>query len=148
MNERFRNHPTENFEYEDERIENTQETDMPTQLLRMQKNQLIDLKQNLESYVNLLHVFGFNSGKFDLNLTMSYLISHLINDIEAEPLVIKRLTVCILQIWRPTLSFRFWVEQHLQTTFLKPIDQVRQKSFLTSGLTVRKSSRIKNYLHT
>ena len=66
---------------------------MPTQLLRMQKNQLIDLKQNLESYVNLLPVFGFNSGKFDLNLTMSYLIPHLINDIEAEPMFKKRLTV-------------------------------------------------------
>ena len=59
----------------------------------MQKNQLIDLKQNLESYVNLLPVFGFNSGKFDLNLTTSYLIPHLINDIEAEPMFIKRLTV-------------------------------------------------------
>ena len=35
------------FEYEDKCIEDTEETEMSTQFLRMQKNQLIDLKQNL-----------------------------------------------------------------------------------------------------
>ena len=47
LNERCQNHPIENFEYEVECIEDTEKTDMSTQFLRMQKNQLIDLKQNL-----------------------------------------------------------------------------------------------------
>ena len=38
LNERCRNLPTENIEYEDECIEDTEETDMSTQFLRMQKN--------------------------------------------------------------------------------------------------------------
>ena len=62
---------------------------MSTQFLRMQKNQLIDLKQNLEWYVNTLPVLGFNSGRYDLNLIKSYPIPYLINDKEAEPMVIK-----------------------------------------------------------
>ena len=89
LDERCRNHSTENFESEDDCIEDTEETDMSTQFFRMQRNQLTDLKQNLERYVNTLAVFGFNSGRYDLNLIKSYLISYLINDKEAEPMVIK-----------------------------------------------------------
>ena len=89
LNERCRNHPTENFEYEDDCIEGTEKIDMSTQFLRMQKNQLIDLKQNLERYVNTLPVFEFNRGRYDLNLIKSYLIPYLTNDKEAEPMVIK-----------------------------------------------------------
>ena len=74
LNEKCRNLLNENFEYEDECIEDTEETDMSTQFLRMQKNQLIDLKQNLERYVNTLPVFGFNSGRYDLKLIKSYII--------------------------------------------------------------------------
>ena len=66
LNERYRNRLTENFEFEDECIDDTEETDMSTQFLRIQKNQLIDLKQNLERYVNILPVFGFNRGRYDL----------------------------------------------------------------------------------
>ena len=80
--------PTEYCEYEDECIEGTEETDMPTLFLRMQKNQLIDLKQSLERYVNKLTVIGFNRGRYDLKLIKSYLIPYLINDKEAEPSVI------------------------------------------------------------
>ena len=90
LNERYRNHSTKNFEYEDDCIEDTEETDMSTQFLRMQKNQLTDLKQNLERYVNTLPVFGFNSGRYDLNLIRRYLIPYLIIDKEAEPMVIKK----------------------------------------------------------
>ena len=39
---------------------------------------------------NLLPVFGFNSQRYDLNLIKSYLIPYLINDKEAEPMVIKK----------------------------------------------------------
>ena len=60
---------------------------MSTQFLRIQKNQLIDLKQHLERYVN---TFGFNSGRYDLNLIKSYLIPYLICDKEIEPTVIKK----------------------------------------------------------
>ena len=59
LNERCRNHPIENFEYEDELIEDTEE--VSTQFLSMQKNQLIDLKQIIERYANTLPVFGLNS---------------------------------------------------------------------------------------
>ena len=90
LNERCRNHLTENLEYEDECIKDAEETDMSTQFLRMQKNQLIDLKQNLERYVNTLPVFGFNSGRYDLNLIKSYLIPYLIIDKEDELMVIKK----------------------------------------------------------
>ena len=61
--ERCRYHSTVNFEYEDDCIKDTEETDMSFQFLRMQKNQLIDLKQNLERFVNTLPVFGLNSWK-------------------------------------------------------------------------------------
>ena len=63
---------------------------MSTQCLRIQKNQLIDLKQHLERYINTLPVFGFNSGRYDLNLIKSYLIPYLIRDKEQETSVIKK----------------------------------------------------------
>ena len=90
LKERCRNHLTGKFEHEEECIENTEETLMSTQFLSMQKNLLIDLKQNLERYINTLPVFGLNSGKYDLNLIKSYLIPYLINNKEAERMVIKK----------------------------------------------------------
>ena len=63
---------------------------MSTQLLRVQKNQLIDLKQHLERYVNTLPVFGFISGRYDLKLIKSYLIPYLIRDKEQKTSVIKK----------------------------------------------------------
>ena len=78
------------FDYEDECVEDGDEEDMSTQFLRIQKNQSIDLKQHLERYVNTLPVFGFNSGRYDLNLIKSYLIPYLICDKEIEPTVIKK----------------------------------------------------------
>ena len=56
LNEKCRNQPNENFEYEDECIEDTEETDMSTRFLRMQKNQLIDLEQNLERLTCYLYL--------------------------------------------------------------------------------------------
>ena len=63
---------------------------MSTHFLRIQKNQLIDLKQHLERYFNTLPVFGFNSGRYDLDLSKSYLIPYLIRDKEQETSVIKK----------------------------------------------------------
>ena len=50
------------FECDDERTEEDDESDISTQFLQMQKNQILD------------SLFGFNSGKYDLNLIKSYLI--------------------------------------------------------------------------
>ena len=78
------------FEYKDECIEDSEDADMSTQFMQFQKNQLIDLKQHLERYVNTLPVFGLNSGRYDLNLIKSYLIPYLIRDKEQETSVIKK----------------------------------------------------------
>ena len=61
---------------------------MSTQFLQIQKNLFLDLQQHFERYINTLLVFGFNSGKYDLNLIKSYLLPYLIHDI--QPNVIKK----------------------------------------------------------
>ena len=78
------------LECEDERTEEDDEADMSTQFLQMQKNQLWDLQQHFERYVNNLPVFGFNSGKYDLNLIKSYLLPYLIHERDIQPTVIKK----------------------------------------------------------
>ena len=78
------------YEFEDERVEEDDEADMSTQFLQMQKNQLLDLQQHFERYVNTLPVFGFNSGKYDLYLIMSYLLPYLIHERDIQPTVIKK----------------------------------------------------------
>ena len=57
---------------------------------QIQKNQLNDLKQHLERYVNTLPAFGFNSDRYDLVLIMSYCIPYLIRDKEQDTSVIKK----------------------------------------------------------
>ena len=76
-------------EYVDEYIEDGKEADASNHFLRIRQNQLIDLMQHLERYTNTLPVFGLNSGRFDINLIKSYLISFLINEKETEPIIIK-----------------------------------------------------------
>ena len=110
LNERCRNHSTRNFEYKDDCIADTEENDMSFQFFRMQTNQLTDSKQNLERYVNTLPVFGFNSGRYDLNLIKSYLIPYLINDKEAEPMVIKKANNFI------TCKFGDWANNFITCT--------------------------------
>ena len=56
-----------------------EDKELSTQLLRMQKNQLIDLQEHFERYCNTLPVFGFNSAKYDINLIKSYLLPFLVN---------------------------------------------------------------------
>ena len=63
---------------------------MSTQFLQMQKNQLLDWQQHFERYINTLPVFGFNSGKYDLNLIKSYLLPYLIHERDIRPRVIKK----------------------------------------------------------
>ena len=58
--------------------------------LRYQQKQLPDLQCHFNNYVDTLPVFGFDSGKYDLNLFKSYLIFHLLNDKTVKPTVIKK----------------------------------------------------------
>ena len=78
------------FECEDERAEEDDEADMSTQFLQMQKNQFLDLQQHLERYVNTLPVFGFNSGKYDLNLIKSCHLPYLIHERDIQPTLIRK----------------------------------------------------------
>ena len=61
-----------------------------TQFLQIQNNQLIDLQETLESYPNVLPVFGFNSAKCDLNLVKFHFLPILVNERDMEPTVIKK----------------------------------------------------------
>ena len=90
FDERSKNYSSIITEYEDECFEDSEEADISTQLLRIQKNQLIDLKQHLERYVNTLIVFEFNSGRYDLNLIKSYLIPYLFRDKNKKHLSSKK----------------------------------------------------------
>ena len=53
LNERCKNYSSNKFEYKDECIENSEESNMSTQFLLIHKNQIIDLKQHLERYVKI-----------------------------------------------------------------------------------------------
>ena len=78
------------FECERERAEEENEANMSTQFLQMQKNQLLDLQQHFERYVNTLPAFGFNSGKYDLYLIKSYFLPYLTHERDIQPTVIKK----------------------------------------------------------
>ena len=75
--------PMFEFQYIEE-----EEIDMSTQFFQIQKNQLLELQQHFERYVNTLPVFGFNSGKYDLNLIKSYLLPYIIHERDNQPTVI------------------------------------------------------------
>ena len=132
------------FECEDERTEEDDEADMCTQFLQMQKNQLLDLQQHFERYVNTLPVFGFKSGKYDLNLIKSYLLHYLIHERDIQPTVIKKANHFV--------SLKFGDVQFLDILnflggaasldfFLKAYKTNETKGFSPmSGLTLPKSS--------
>ena len=78
-------------EFEDHYFEDdNEEKDASTKFLPKQKNQSIELQEHVERYCNVLPVFGFNSAKYDINLTKSYLLPILINERNMEPNVIKK----------------------------------------------------------
>ena len=79
------------FEFEDHCFDDdNEEKDASTQFLQMQKKQLIELRELLERYCNVLPVFGFNSAKYDINLIKSYLLPIFINEKNMELIVIKK----------------------------------------------------------
>ena len=78
------------FEFEDPCFEeDNEEKDASTQFLQMQKNQLTELQEHLERYLNVLPVFGFNSEKYDIILIKTFFVPILINERNMEPTVIK-----------------------------------------------------------
>ena len=76
LNERrYRNQRA--FEFEDQCLEDDRdEKDASTQFLQMQKNQLTDLRENLERYCNVLPVFGFNSAKKRHQIDQLLFVTH------------------------------------------------------------------------
>ena len=89
LNEK-KGHTTPAFDFKDECIEEEEEADMSIQFLQTQKNHFLDLQQHFERYINTLPVFGFNSGKYDLNLIKSYLLPYLIHERDIQPTDIKK----------------------------------------------------------
>ena len=58
--------------------------------LQMQKNQLLNLQQQIERYMNTLLVFGFNSGKDELIPIKSYLLQNLTHERDIKSAVNKK----------------------------------------------------------
>ena len=88
--------------------------------------------QHLERYTNTLPVFGSNSGRYDINLIKTYLISYLINEKEIEPSVIKKANDFV--------SFKFGDVQLLDI-----MKFLGGATTLDSFLKVYKASELKGY---
>ena len=100
--------------------------------LRYQQKQLLDLQCHFNNYVDTLPVFGFNSGKYELNLIKSYLIPHLLNDKAITPTVIKKTNQFI--------SFKFGDIQ-----FLDIVNFLGGATTLDSFLKAYQSKETKGY---
>ena len=87
LNER-KNASTPMFEFQ--YIEEKEEINMSTKFLQIHKNQLLELQQHIELYVNTLTVFGCNSGKYDLDIINSYLLHYLIHERDIQLTVIRK----------------------------------------------------------
>ena len=59
--------------------DNNNSENRSTQILKMQKNQLIDFQEIIERYCNTLTLFGFNSVRYDISLIRHYLLPVLAN---------------------------------------------------------------------
>ena len=121
------------FTFEDECCEAESEgKDVSTQFLHMKKKQLIQLQEHFERYCNVLPVFGFNSGRYDINLIKKHLLPILVQDKDIVPIVIKKANqyvsfkfgdVHLLDI------LNFLGEETNLDSFLKHTRQRRQKVF-------------------
>ena len=112
--------------------EDVEEVTASTQFLLTHKNRLIELQEHFERYVNTLHVFGFNSSKYDLNLIKAYLIPLLVNEKGIEPTVIKKANQFV--------SFKFGNIQ-----FLDIMNFLGGATSLDSFLKAYKTSETKGY---
>ena len=66
-----------------------------TQVLRVQKYQVIDLQEHLERYCIVIPVFGSDGAKYYLNWIKSYLLNIFVNEPVFEPTVIKKTNLFI-----------------------------------------------------
>ena len=110
----------------------TEDRNASKNFLRYQQKQLLDLQGHFNNYVDTLPVFGFNSGKYDLNLIKSYLIPHLLNDKAVTPTVIKKANQFI--------SFKFGDIQ-----FLDIVNFLGGATTLDSFLKAYQSEETKGY---
>ena len=92
------------IENEDECVEDVEEDDMSTQFLRIQKNQLIDLKQHLELFVDTLQVFGSLAADTICTLLNFICFRTLYVIKKSNQQSIKKQLISIIQIWRCTVS--------------------------------------------
>ena len=80
------------FFHNDEYINDTaEEKELPTQLLKMQKNHLILMQELFERYCNTMPIFAFNSAKYDIDVIKSYLLPILVKERQIELTFIKKL---------------------------------------------------------
>ena len=68
----------------------TEDSNVSKSFLQIQQKQLLDLQRHFNNYFDTLPVFGFNSGKHELNLIKAYLIPHLLNDRDIHLTVTKK----------------------------------------------------------
>ena len=92
-----------------------EEIDMSTQFLQIQKNQLLELQQHFERYVSTLPVFGFDSGKCDLNPIKSYLLPYSFTSAIFIQRLLKNQIILYalnLELFSFSIFQTFLVEQH------------------------------------
>ena len=110
----------------------TEDSNVSKSFLQIQQKQLLDLQRHFNNHVDTLSVFGFNSGKYDLNLINAYLIPHLLNDSDIQPMVIKKANQFI--------SFKF---DDIQ--FLDILNFIAGATSLDSFLKAYQSEETKGY---
>ena len=153
FNARISHYTPNVFDYEDECYEESEEDDMSTEFLRIQKkNKFINLKRPLECYVKFLAVFGFKCGRYDLNLMKSYLFRYLLWDSEIEQTVIKEANDFIL-FKIGDVQFREAMKRLGQTTTLESLLKANKASelmyfSLTSGLIMQICLIVQNFHET
>ena len=67
-----------------------------TQFTQIEKNQLIELHEELEGYCKVLRKLGFTSSKFVINLFKAYFLPNFVNERDIEHAVIKEAKQFIL----------------------------------------------------
>ena len=71
-------------------IVDSEEQDISTLFLQMQRNQIINSREHFDCYCYVLPFFGFNSAKYELNLIETSLLPISANERDIEPTVMKK----------------------------------------------------------
>ena len=78
------------MDFVDDCIVDSEEQDLSSQLLQVQKNQISDSQENFERYCSVLLVLGVNGPKYGLNLIKSCLLPTLVNERVIQPAFLKK----------------------------------------------------------